>query len=83
MSEGVKIGLCISFRGKSWPVWKYETVPEGMRLAKSSDLYNGRPVLYKVRIGPNAGAYYTDFVRASTRDVLLDMIERGVEVYVK
>ena len=65
------------------PVWCYESVPESVRPAEARDLWPGRPVLYQVRIGPDAGKYYQDYVRASTREILLQMLRDGVSVYVK
>lgn len=69
--------------GRSLPLWCYESVPEGVRPAEARDLWPGRGVLYQVRIGPDAGKYYQDYVRASTREILLQMLQEGVMVYVK
>ena len=69
--------------GRSLPLWHYKRVPAGMRPATRKDIYLGRPFLYKVRIGPDAGDYYTDYVRSSTVDAVLQMLDRGLPVYVK
>lgn len=70
--------------GRSWPVWHYRELPEGVRPAVPADLQRyGTPVLYQVRIGPDAGDYYTDFVRTSTRPVFLQLLQEGVPLYVK
>ena len=68
--------------GRSLAVWVYDTVPEGVRLATLRDLQPGRPVLYQVRIGPDAGKYYQDYVRPSTYQVLLRMLQDGVPVFI-
>ena len=73
MEEPRLLDLCIWMGGRSWPVWVYSAVPEGVRLATAADLYDGRPVLYQVRIGPDAGDYYTDFVRPATYPALLQV----------
>lgn len=82
MSEPVKGFLRIWMGGKSWPVWYYDEVPEGMRLARKTDLVMGRPVLYKVHLGPYIGMWGTEFVRISTLGVLMRLVEDN-EVYVK
>lgn len=69
--------------GRSWPVWHYRELPEGVRPAVPADLRRyGTPVLYQVRIGPDAGDYYTDFVRKATVGPLLQRIKLGLPVYV-
>lgn len=79
-----KLAAGIWMNGRSWPVWHYRELPEGVRPAVPADLRRyGTPVLYQVRIGPDAGDYYTDFVRTSTRPVLLQMLQTGVPLYVK
>lgn len=81
--EPRKLDLRIWHRGRSEPIWCYDSPPEGMVPARGSDLYRGRPVLYQVRIGPDAGSYYTDFVRDTTLQLLLQMIYDGVPVFVR
>ena len=76
------LDLRVSFRGQSLPVWRYDSVPDGMRLARTTDLYMGRPVLYKVLVGPDEGLYYTDYVRPQIYHTLIDRINAGEEVYV-
>lgn len=79
-----KLAAGIWMNGRSWPVWHYRELPEGVRPAVPADLQRyGTPVLYQVRIGPDAGDYYADFVRTSTRSVLLRMLQEGVPLYVK
>ena len=81
--EPRKLDLLIWIRGRSEPIWCYESPPEGMVPARSSNLYRGRAVLYKVRIGPDAGSYYTDFVRETTHRQLLQMVSEGWPVYIQ
>lgn len=81
--DAVKILPGIWASGRSLSVWRYESVPDGMRLAKIRDLYLGRPVLYQVLIGPDKGKWYTDYVRESTYRIFRDRIEAGLPVYVK
>ncbi len=74
--------LGVRYRGRSLPLWCYDVVPEGMRRAGTTDLYMGRPVLYQVLIGPDEGMYYTDYVRPSVYQLLVDRINAGLPVYV-
>jgi hypothetical protein len=69
--------------GRHFDVWCYQSVPEGMRLAEVSDLVPGRMVLYKVRIGPDAGSYYTSVVTAKNHWVFLYDVAHDWPVYVK
>lgn len=69
--------------GRSWTVWVYGSIPEGVRLATILDLRPGRPVLYQARIGPDAGSWYQDWVRRTTIEPLRQMIREGLPVYVK
>lgn len=69
--------------GRSWTVWVYDSVPEGVRLATLQDLRPGRPVLYQARIGPDAGSWYQDWVRPTTIEPLRQMIREGLPLYVK
>lgn len=79
-----KLGIGIWMSGRSWPVWHYRELPEGVRLATAADLRRyGTPVLYQVRIGPDAGDWYTDFVRPATWHALLTMLQVGVAVYAR
>lgn len=78
-----KADICIWMGGRSWTVWVYDSVPEGVRPAVPADLQRyGTPVLYQVRIGPDAGKYYQDYVRPSTYQVLLRMLQDGVPVFI-
>lgn len=82
MDEPVQGNIRIWFGEKSWPVWYYDELPEGVRQAKERDLYNGRPVLYKVSIGPFEGKWGSEFVRPSNREALKALVADG-SVYVK
>lgn len=75
--------LCIWMGGKSWPVWYYDELPEGVRPAAPRELYPGRAVLYRVKVGPHKGRWATDFVRPSTRAVLYERIWAGEEIFIK
>ncbi len=77
-----KLDLCVWLGGRSLPVWCYDSVPPGVRPARASDLRPGMPVLYLVRVGPDAGKYYQDYVRPTTIEPLRQRIRAG-EVYVK
>lgn len=79
-----KLAAGIWMNGRSWPVWHYHELPEGVRPAVPADLQRyGTPVLYQVRIGPDAGGWYTDFVRKATQPILLQMLREDAPVYVK
>lgn len=75
--------LRLWYQGRSLPLWKYDSVPEGMKPARTTDLYMGRPVLYQVLTGPDKGNYYSDYVRPSIYQQLLDRINSGHPVYVQ
>ena len=76
-------GLRIAYNGRSFPVWKYDEVPAEMRPAMQRDLWYGRPVLFQLQLGEDAGKYCTGIVRSSTIGVLRGYIDAGVPVYVK
>ncbi len=78
-----KLDLCVWLGGRSLPIWKYDSVPAGVRPARELDLRPGTPVLVKVFIGPDAGKYYQDYVRPATIEPLRRRIHAGEEVYVK
>ncbi len=81
--DAVKILPGIWASGRSLSVWRYESVPDGMRPAVVRDLHYWRPVLYQVLIGPDKGMWYTDYVRTSTYQLFKRRIEAGLPVYVK
>jgi hypothetical protein len=78
-----KLDFGIWFDNKSHPIWHYDEVPEGMRLASISDLYYRRPVLHLATSGPYEGDYLTDYVGPGTYYIFKNMIEIGIPVYVK
>lgn len=71
------------YGGRSHPVWHYESLPDGVRLAGGKDLWQGRPVLWQVQLGPDAGQYYAALATRSNIPILLDYLQRGIPVYVK
>lgn len=71
------------FNGEHHHIWKYSSVPEGMRRARLTDLRPGRVVLYEVRTGPDEGMYYTGFVQGANREVFRWRILNDIPVYVK
>ena len=83
MEEPVKLEFGQLFDGRSHPLWHYKEVPPGMRPATLRDLRYGRPVLYQVQIGPDAGEYYSGWYAGNSVEPLKDYIRRGVPVYVK
>jgi hypothetical protein len=68
---------------RHYDVWCYKSVPEGMRPATAADITFGRMLLYKVRIGPDAGSYYTSVVTAKNHWVFLYDVAHDWPVYVK
>ncbi len=54
-----------------------------MRLATLRDLFPGRPVLYQLQLGDDAGSWLTDYVTATTYPILRAFIQAGREVFVK
>jgi hypothetical protein len=75
--------LRIAYNGRSFPVWKYDEVPAEMRPATPRDLWYGRPVLFQLQLGEDAGKYCTGIVRTSTIGVLREYLNAGIPVYVK
>lgn len=69
--------------GRSWPVWHYQELPEGVRPARQGELWNGRPVLWQVQLGPDKGDWYAARVTPFNIKALSDYIARGIPVYVK
>ena len=78
-----RLDISVWMGGRSLPVWRYDSVPPGVRPARELDLRPGTPVLVKVFIGPDAGKYYQDYVRSTTLEPLRLRIRSGEEVYVK
>lgn len=77
-----KANIRIWMGGRSLAVWIFDKVPDDARPATLRDLYPGRPVLYQVRIGPDTGKYYQDYVRPTTIEPLRQMIQLGTLVYI-
>lgn len=69
--------------GRSMPLWHYRKLPEGLKRAEVRDLWRGRPVLYRVELGPDEGDWYTDYVRESTYRALCRMIREGKDVWIR
>ncbi len=83
MSDAKKMDFGVWFDGKSHPVWLYPEVPPGMRQATLRDLFPGRPVLYQLQLGDDAGSWLTDYVTATTYPILRAFIQAGRKVFVK
>lgn len=83
MSDAKKMDFGVWFDGKSHPVWLYPEVPPGMRLATLRDILPGRPVLYQLQLGDDAGSWLTDYVTRNSYPVLRHYIKSGIPVYVK
>lgn len=83
MNEPQLLPIGADYHGDHVPAYCYDKVPEGLRPAKTTDLYMGRRVMYKVLTGPDKGKYYTGVVRQSTLKILLARIRLGYEVYIK
>lgn len=71
------------FNGRHHDIWHYHQVPEGMRPATLRDLYPGRTVLYQVRLGPDAGDYYTAHYHGNHVEPIRWMVQHGHPVFVK
>lgn len=78
-----KADICIWMGGRSLAVWVYDKVPDDARPATLRDLWPDRPVLFQVRIGPDVGSWYQDYVRPTTIGPLQQRIRDGQSVYVK
>lgn len=83
MIEAKKMDFGVWFDGASHPVWMYPEVPPGMRLATLRDLRPGRPVLYQIQLGADAGSWLSDYVTRTTEPILRHYIRSGTPVYVK
>jgi hypothetical protein len=82
-SEPFKLSFGQFAFGRHYDIWCYPSIPSGMRLATRSDLCLGRIVLYKVRIGPDAGKYYTNIVTTNSIDIFKYDVDTGWPVYVR
>ena len=78
-----KLDILTRYNGKDLPHWLYREVPSDMRPATMRDLIFGRPVLYQLQLGSDAGAWLSDWVTPSTRPVLQHYIRTGIPVYVQ
>jgi hypothetical protein len=83
MFDAKKMDFGVWFDGRSHPVWMYPEVPPGMRRATLRDLWPGRPVLYQLQLGADAGSWLTDYVTRTTEPILRHYIRSGIPVYVK
>lgn len=83
MFDAKKMDFGVWFDGRSHPVWMYPEVPPGMRRATLRDLWPGRPVLYQIQLGADAGSWLTDYVTRTTEPILRHYIRSGIPVYVK
>lgn len=78
-----KLEIGISYCGRIIPIWVYDKVPEGMKLATSmAEFYYGRPYLYRSTTG-NKSEYLTSIFRPTVRETVREMLERGHEIYIK
>ena len=78
-----KLDISISFGARSVPVWVYDSLPPGMVPATLPDLLPGRPLLHLVRVGPDAGKYYSCIYYGSYVAPIREAVRRGGIVYVK
>lgn len=83
MMEAKKMDFGVWFDGKSHPVWMYPEVPPGMRPATLRDLRPGRPVLYQIQLGADAGTWLSDYVTPTTYPILRHYVQSGRPVYVQ
>ena len=83
MENAVKLDFGTWFDGKSHPHWHYQEIPPGMRLATLRDILPGRPVLYQLQLGKDAGTWLSDYVTRTTYPILRLYIQSGRAVYVK
>lgn len=71
------------FGGRHHDLWKYDEIPPGMRPATLRDLYPGRPVLFRCRIGPDSGKWYSGYFAGNSVAPIRAMVTAGIPVYVK
>lgn len=83
MNEPLKLEFGQWYGGRSNPIWHYKALPDGVHLADPKDLWPGRPVLWLVQLGPDAGQYYAAIATRSNIPILQDYLQRGIPVYVK
>lgn len=78
-----KKDFCINYNGRSFPVWAYDKVPEGMRRATSMrDFYYGRVFLYRASLC-DSGEYLTEIFRSSVKEAVARFLKDGTEIWVK
>lgn len=83
IKKAEKLDICTWFDGKSRPHWHYQEVPPGMRPATLRDLSPGRPVLYRLELGADAGTWLSDYVTPTTYPILRHYVQSGRPVYVQ
>lgn len=76
-----KLDLEVRMYGKSFPVWVYDSAPEGMRrITTMADLWPGRAFLFRSQFSDE---YLTGYMRPSVLPAVRYMLEKGIPVYVK
>ena len=81
--EAERLPFGMWFDGRSHPLWHYRELPEGMRRAGMSDMYHGRPFLYQVEIGPDAGGWYTGYYAGNDEAPARWRLLHDIPLYVK
>ena len=82
-NKGYRLEVNQDVFGVSRPIWVYDEVPPGMRPAKPEDLTIGCPVLHIVRVGPDAGKYYSAYITQTNRRILSSMLASGLPVFIQ
>lgn len=60
-------------------IWCYHGLPEGMTRAHPSDLYVGRPYLYRIR----HRLFLSDVFRPATEEFVMKCLAKGKPIYIK
>lgn len=76
-----KLEIGVWMNGKSFPIWVYDKVPEGMRPIKDlRELWYGRAFLYPSQLSP--GEYLVDYMRETDVEAVNYMWAHGIPMYV-
>lgn len=74
------VGIRQNFEGRSYDIWFYNYVPEGMRRAEVSDIFYGQHVLHKLVLSEGYQSLYVD---DDDLPIIQNKIRAGYPVYVK
>lgn len=76
-----KLEIGVWMNGKSYPIWVYDKVPDGMRRITSlRELWYGRAFLYPSQLTP--GIFLVDYMRETCKEAVNSMWNHDIPMYV-